>query len=189
MGHVVDDGVAERAHDRKRAHVDDEVVVAEAEAALGDEDALVAGGRDLGDRVPHVAGREELALLDVDDAAGARRGDEQIGLPREERRNLQHVGDFGRRRRVRRLVDVGQDRARRLVRAPRASTRRPSSRPGPRNEPPDVRLALSYEALKMYGTPSATAMSRIAMREAEGVRFALDDARAGDEHAAVRRRS
>ena len=53
---------------------------------------------DLRDRVPHVVGREELALLDVDDAAGSRRGDEQIGLPREERGNLQHVGDLGGRR-------------------------------------------------------------------------------------------
>ena len=34
---VVDDGVAERPQDRKRAHVDDQVVVAEAEAALGDD--------------------------------------------------------------------------------------------------------------------------------------------------------
>ena len=42
---VVDDGIAERAHDRKRAHVDDEVVVAEAEAALGDDDAVIAGRR------------------------------------------------------------------------------------------------------------------------------------------------
>ena len=33
------------AHDRERAHVDDEVVVAEARAALGDDDARVAGVR------------------------------------------------------------------------------------------------------------------------------------------------
>src|SRR6266850_2766070 len=33
-----------------------------------------------------------------------------------------------------------------------ASTRRPSSRPGPRNDRPDVRFALSYDALKMNGT-------------------------------------
>ena len=64
----------------------------------------------LRDRVPHVVGREELALLDVDDAAGPRRGDEQVGLPAEERRNLQDVGDLGGRRRLRRLVDVGEDR-------------------------------------------------------------------------------
>ena len=37
--HVVDDRIAERAQHRERAHVDDQVVVAEAEAALGDDDA------------------------------------------------------------------------------------------------------------------------------------------------------
>ena len=114
---VVDHRVAERAQHRKGAHVDDEVVVAEAEAALGDDDLLVAGGRDLLDGVAHVGRREELSLLDVDDAAGPRRRDEQIGLPGEERRDLQDVGDLGDGRRLRRLVDVGEDRARRPPRA------------------------------------------------------------------------
>ena len=40
-----------------------------------------------------------------------------------------------------------------------ASTRSPSSRPGPRNERPDVRLALSYDALKMKGTRARRAIS------------------------------
>ena len=34
----------------------------------------------------------------------------QVGLPRQECRNLQHVGDFGDRRGLVGLVDVGQDR-------------------------------------------------------------------------------
>ena len=93
---VEHDRHALRAHHRKRAHVDDEVVVAEAGAALGDEHARVAGVDHLGDRVLHVVGREELTLLDVDDPAGLGRGDEQIGLPAEERGNLQHVGDLAR---------------------------------------------------------------------------------------------
>ena len=38
--HVEDDRVAEAAHDRERAHVDHEVVVAERGAALGEDDAL-----------------------------------------------------------------------------------------------------------------------------------------------------
>ncbi len=42
------------------------------------------------------------------------------------------------------------------------STRSPASSPGPRNEPKEVRLALSYEALKMTGTPQRRAMSRTA---------------------------
>ena len=118
-------------------------------------------------------GREELPLLDVDDPAGARRGDEQIGLPREERGNLQHVGDLGGRRGVRRLVDVGQDRHARRAPARGARTRRPSSRPGPRNDRPEVRLALSYDALKTYWTPARRAMSRIASASVDRVRLAL----------------
>src|SRR5688572_365781 len=46
--------------------------------------------------------------------------------------------------------------------ATRASTRRPSASPGPRNECPDVRLALSYDALKTNGVPARRAMSRSA---------------------------
>ena len=42
---VEDDGVAELAQHRKRAHVHDQVVVAEADAALGDQHGLVAFGR------------------------------------------------------------------------------------------------------------------------------------------------
>ena len=99
-----------RAHHRKGAHVDDEVVIAEARAALGHDDARVAGVDDLRDGVAHVVGREKLALLDVDDAAGFRGRDDEVGLPGEKRRNLQHVGDLGGGARLRRLVDVGEDR-------------------------------------------------------------------------------
>src|SRR5262249_31178912 len=44
----------------------------------------------------------------------------------------------------------------------RPSTRRPSVSPGPRNDAPDVRFALSYDALKMNVTPARRAMSRSA---------------------------
>ena len=71
---------------------------------------------DLLDRVPHVERGEELALLEVHDPARARRGDDQIRLPDEERRDLEDVGDLGGARRLPRFVDVGQDRhARRLA--------------------------------------------------------------------------
>ena len=142
-------GDAEAAHHRKRAHVDDEVVVAEREAALGHEHALVAGRAHLVDRVPHVERRQELALLEVDDPAGLRGRDDEVGLPREERRNLQDVGDLGGLRRLPGLVDVGQDRHADVVARRGRATARPASRPGPRNEVSDVRLALSNDALKM----------------------------------------
>ena len=84
-------------------------MIAEREPALGHDHLLVAGGGDLLDRVPDVVGREELALLEVDDPVGSRRRLEQVRLTRQERGNLQHVGDLGDRRGVRGLVDVGQD--------------------------------------------------------------------------------
>src|SRR5215813_9188230 len=43
-----------------------------------------------------------------------------------------------------------------------ASTRSPSARPGPRNDRPDVRLALSNDALKTNGTFTRRAISEIA---------------------------
>ena len=86
MGGIEDHRRAGRlGHDRQRAHVRDEGVVAEARAALGDEDIAVAGAGDLGDDMLHVPGREELPLLDIDDAvrSGRRRpGDRSAGRGR-----------------------------------------------------------------------------------------------------------
>ena len=58
----------------------------------------------------HVPGGHELALLDVDDLPGGRGRDHEVGLAAQERRDLQHVGDRGRRVDLRHLVDVGEDR-------------------------------------------------------------------------------
>ena len=54
--------------------------------------------------------RQELALLDVDGLARPGRGDQEIGLARQERRNLQDVHDVGDAIRLRGLVNVGEDR-------------------------------------------------------------------------------
>ena len=62
------------AQDRQRAHVADQIVVAEREAALAHQDAAPLPVRArLVDHVPHLPGRQELALLDVDRACPARR--------------------------------------------------------------------------------------------------------------------
>ena len=55
-------------------------------------------------------GRDELALLDVDDAAGAAGGQQEVRLAAEEGGNLQDIRDFGGRFGLRRLVDIGEDR-------------------------------------------------------------------------------
>ncbi len=56
----------------------------------------------------HVPGREKLPLLDIDRAAGARRGDEQIGLAAEKGGDLQDVDSLRGHRALRAFVDVGQ---------------------------------------------------------------------------------
>ena len=80
----------------------------------------------------HVVGRQELALLHVDGAAGFGGGHEQVGLAAQERRDLQDVDDLGGRRRPAQgsWMSVSTGTPTRAFTS--ASTRRPSSRPGPR---------------------------------------------------------
>ena len=110
MGDVEDYGIAELAHDGERAHVDDEILVAEGSAAFGEDDFFVSGAGDFFRGVADFPGREKLALLDVDDAAGAAGGDEQVGLAGEKRGNLQDVADFGGGADLRNIVNVGENR-------------------------------------------------------------------------------
>ena len=110
VGDVEHHGDAQGPELGERPEVNDQVVIAEADPALGDEHPPVAGPRDLGDGVAHVRGGEELALLEVYGAAGAGGGGDQVGLAREERGDLEDVRHLRRRVHLRRLVDVGQDR-------------------------------------------------------------------------------
>jgi hypothetical protein len=55
-----------------------------------------------------------------------------------------------------------------------AMTRRPVSRPGPRNEPPDVRFALSYVRAPRDVAEAAGEIGRVLL--------AFDHARARDQH-------
>ena len=54
--------------------------------------------------------RQGLTLLEVDHTSRLSRRHNQIRLPGEERGDLQHVDGRRRGRRLRRFVDVGQDR-------------------------------------------------------------------------------
>ena len=55
-------------------------------------------------------GARNWPFLTLTARAGLRRGDEQIGLPGEERGNLQDVGDLAQPAPPGWLVNVGQDR-------------------------------------------------------------------------------
>jgi len=181
VGDVVDHRIPEPAQDRERAHVDHQVVVAEAEAALGDDHAGVARRGDLLDRVPHVERREKLSLLHVHRAAGRGGGGEQIGLPRQERRDLQDVGDLGRGRRLRRLVNVGEDRHAGSL-ADAAEHAQPFGEPGAAER--RARGAVRLVVRRLEHERDAGAAGDVAERErrVDRVRFAFDHARAGDEH-------
>ena len=91
--------------------------------------------------------RHELALLDIHDPARAAGFEQQIGLPAEKRRDLENVHHFGRRLRLGRFMNVGQDGKAALPADPPESAALPSD-PGPRYPCRLVRLALSKDALK-----------------------------------------
>src|SRR5271169_5744849 len=59
VGDIVYDGIAELGEYREGAHIDDEIVVAEACAAFGENDLGVARGGNLFGDVAHVPGRKK----------------------------------------------------------------------------------------------------------------------------------
>ena len=191
VGDVVDDGIAERAQHREGAHVDDEVVVAEAEAALGDDD--VASCRlpvtfSIACRMSSGARNCPFLMLTTRPvrAAATSRSvcrDRNAGIC-----STSATSAAGRR--LRRLMDVGEDRDLAPLLDARRGSRTPSARPGPRNDSSEVRFALSKDALKTYGTPARRAISLHRQRRLDRVRLALDHAGAGDQQQrTVRRRS
>ena len=65
--------------------------------------------RSFSDGVAHILRGDELALLDVDGAAGAGGSDEQVGLAAEEGRDLQDIDDLSGSSGLRGLMDIGED--------------------------------------------------------------------------------
>jgi hypothetical protein len=108
MGGVEDHRRTDLCEDRQSPHVGDQRVVAEGDAALGDEHLRVSGTDHLRHHMRHVPGREELALLHIDHLAGQRRCGEKVGLAAEEGRDLQHVDRFGHGGTLVRLMHVGE---------------------------------------------------------------------------------
>jgi len=93
----------------ERAHIDDEVIVTEGGATLGDEEALAAEGAHFSGDVDGIERGEELAFFDVDGAAGLGGGFEQIRLAAEEGGDLQEIDVFGCDVRLVSGVDVRGD--------------------------------------------------------------------------------
>jgi hypothetical protein len=177
---VEDDGAARGAQDRERAHVDDEIVVAERDAALADEQRLVARRACLVDDAHHLPRREELAFLQIDGLAEARDGDDEVRLPAEQRRRLQHVDDRSHLVERRVLVDIRQHRDAELG----------------ANSLEDAQTAVEAESAEACRGAAIRLVERRfedernaklrgdrfqALGRAHDERLALDDARAGDQ--------
>ena len=95
---------------RQRTHIGHQIVIAKGKAALADHDVGIARGTGLIDHVLHFPRREELTLLDVHGlAAGGHRHDE-VGLPAQKRRRLQHIDYSGHFVNGRVFMHIGQHR-------------------------------------------------------------------------------
>ena len=93
--------IARRAHAGQRAKIDHEIAVAEERATLGGRDFGRTRASCIGEPLPnlgggtaHRLGVHPLPLLDVHRPPSRACGDQQIRLARQERRDLQHVGDL-----------------------------------------------------------------------------------------------
>ena len=110
VGGIEDDRASSFAHDGQAAHVGNQVVVAEAGTALANHDvvgaAIYLAG--LGDDILHVARRQELAFLDIHRLAAGSDGMDEIGLPAQEGRGLQHVDHRSNRLDLVDVMHIGQ---------------------------------------------------------------------------------
>ena len=94
MRSVKDDAISRFAHPIERAHVGYEIVVAKRRAALGKTELRVAKGDQFFGDVSHVPRRQELTLFHIDRATCFCGSAQQIRLPAEKRRDLQHIDAF-----------------------------------------------------------------------------------------------
>src|SRR5262245_45216272 len=95
MRHIKNYGHAKLAHDRKRAHIDNQIVITKTRAAFSEQQLLTTHFASFVDDVARVLRCEKLTFLNVDGLTRSRGGDDQIRLPREKGGYLKHVDDFG----------------------------------------------------------------------------------------------
>src|SRR5947199_8282322 len=95
------------AHPVERAHVCDKGIVAKCCPPLGKAKLRVAKSDEFLSDVAHVPRRQKLTFFDVDRATGFCGGTQQIRLPAEEGRDLQHVDVFAGNLRLSRGMYVG----------------------------------------------------------------------------------
>ena len=181
MRHVKNDRIAGLRHDRKRAHIDNEIVVPKRRASLGQNDLFVSGAFDFFHRVGHFPGRKKLALLEIYHATGAARSDQQVGLPRKKCGHLQYVAYFRGCGGLRGLMDVGEQRnAETILDFSQDGQAGIQTRPAKRRDRRAIGLVVrSFEHEWNLG---CSGDFHQALGHAQGVRFAFNDARTGEQN-------
>jgi hypothetical protein len=101
---------AKLSHDGERTHVNDQIIVAEACAPLGQQKLAASCGLRFFYNVSRVMRREKLSLLHIDGAARLYAGSNQIRLAAKKSRDLQYVRDFRDALYLRDFVHVRQHR-------------------------------------------------------------------------------
>src|SRR5258707_3108119 len=107
MCRIENNAITCAAHPVKRAHVGDEVVMPKGGAALGEAKLRVAEGDQFLGNVSHIPRREELTFFYVNRTTRLGSGTQQIRLPAEERRDLQHVDPLPDNLSFSRGMDIG----------------------------------------------------------------------------------
>ena len=181
VGDVEDDRDAKRSQNRERTHVDDEVVVSEADASLGDEDTSVPRGCDLVDDVVNITWGKKLTLLHIDRAAGFGGSDDQVGLTRQESRDLKNIGDLAHRDGLMTLVNIGKNREPELV---LDAFQHGESRCHARAAKRHSRGSVGFVERRLEDQRDVVLCGNLpdGMGRLEGVSLTLDDARSGNEH-------
>ena len=181
VGRVEHHRIAGPRHDRQRPKIRHQRVVAEAGAPLCQQNPRVPRPGDLGGDVRHIPRRQKLALLHVHDSPGVAGRHQQIGLPAQERRNLQHIHRLGRRRALCRVMHVGQHRPAEAG-AHRGQNIQPLRHAHPAGGLRAGAVRLVEAAL--VNQPHAGRRARLVQRRRHlhRVAHALDLARPGDQH-------
>ena len=107
---VENDRIAETPHDGERAHIDDEIVIAERRAAIRHRQIRIARFLHFFNHIFHVLGRQELSLLHIDRDARLCRAVDEIRLAAEKRGDLHHIQHASRRCELRDVMHIREHR-------------------------------------------------------------------------------
>jgi hypothetical protein len=102
-------GASELAHDKKRAHIGNEIAITEAGPAFTKRYAVVAGRFNLTDNCSHIFRSHKLPLLDIDYSSCFACGYDKISLAGKKRRYLKNIANLRNNGALPRLVNISQN--------------------------------------------------------------------------------